>query len=312
SVGLEFDRNKRDLPVKSKGEFLAFLRSHRCLDELLGPDAELLDFRGLLDLKRCARQHFSADRWYLTGMSGFFVEVIGSATSRIYSESNRMIERMIRADLAGDRERLAGLLDTCNTHLRATYEAFNLFLGDYELFGSFELFSSYFGVGLAEYFNAGLNHAMSDLDALARRAEVDPPRFDEGFDAYFEASVLAGLRAATHRLARELYEFLVARGAYFRGNHGRYADSNDWEQRADLLTKIGAPRCPERELAASRRSWEMYVRRLLAVMCSIEQVEFDERAFRARFQGCWRERQTLAELLDVMKRASDFQMAGGT
>ena len=46
SLGVTFDRRLQPLRIRNGAELEAFLRRHRCLDELLGPDAEVLDFLG--------------------------------------------------------------------------------------------------------------------------------------------------------------------------------------------------------------------------------------------------------------------------
>ena len=110
SIGVEFNRRELHLPLQDRDRFVAFLRNHRALADILEP-AELLDFSAYVELPRCARRFFSTDRWFLAGMSGFFVDVMGSNTSRVYSEVNRFIGEIIRADQAGDEERFRRRID---------------------------------------------------------------------------------------------------------------------------------------------------------------------------------------------------------
>lgn len=303
SLGVEYNRDKTPLPVTTREAFIAFARSHRALDELLGPDLEVLDFMGWPNLPRCASQHFSADRWYLTGMSGFFADVMGSGTSRVYAECNRLIGALIASDRAGDQALHARQLHGFNNHMRASYESFLRFLQHYEWFGSFDLFSNYFGAGLATYFNATLPNNMADIADTIAAASTGDLRFPEDFPRFFEERVLSGLRNATHRLAGEFYEFLERTDRYFQHNAGHYSDSLDWEARPDILEKLHRPRDRAAERATDRATWRQYVHRLLGVMCEIEGLDLDEEVFDASFQPCWSAGQRLAELLDAQRGA---------
>lgn len=306
SVGVEYNRDRTPLPVQTRDELMAFLRSHRCLDELLGPDAEVLDFMGWINLPRCARQHFSRDRWYLAGMSGFFVDVLGSGTSRIYSECNRLIGELIRTDRAGDTDLLERELDFFNLHMRASYEAFLKFLHHYDWFGSFDLFSTYFGAGLAIYFNSALPHNISDLSDTIQAARASTLRLDRDFDHFFQTRVLSGPRAATERLAGEAHALLRRSGAYYAGNQGRFSDSLDWEARPDIADKISLPRDRAAEVAADLRTWRMFVRRLLEALCRAENIPFSEACFDATLKPSWTSGQRLEELLEAQRAESQL------
>lgn len=305
SLGVEYNREHTTLPVQTRDELIAFARQHRALDELLGPDLEVLDFMAWPNLPRCASQHFSADRWFLTGMSGFFADVMGSGTSRIYAECNRLIGELIRTDRAGEAALHARQLHGFNNHMRASYESFLRFLRHYEWFGSFDLFSNYFGAGLATYFNATLPNNMADLAETIKSASMGDLNFPEDFPRFFEERVLTGLRNATHRLAGEFYAFLEQTGSYYRHNAGQYHDSLEWEARPDILDKLNLPRDRAAERASDRATWRQYVSRLLTVMCEVEGLDFDEELFDRSFQPCWSANQSLGELLAAQRGAGD-------
>ena len=306
SLGIEFDPDKHDLPVRSQDEFLAFTRTHKCLDELLGDSCEVLDFKALTYLPRCAKQHFSRDRWFLTGMSGWFAEVIGSGTSRVYSENNRIVGELIKSDRAGDTQLLERQIEYFNRYMSNTFRAFqnNLSL-QYHLFGSFDIFSNYFGIGLALYFNRGLPNCITDLQVPLDKAAHCSQWPSETPEETYRRVVLDSPRTATCRLANEFCEFLQAKGAYHANNRGMYADSLFWEERPDITPKTYRPRCAHTELQVDRRSYEFFFRRLLRRMCELEGVPFDEDSFVRHYKVCWLEKQTLGEMLAIMAAPSD-------
>ncbi|MCG8424231.1 MAG: TauD/TfdA family dioxygenase [Proteobacteria bacterium] len=300
SIGVEFNREVSDLPVRGRADFLSFLRSHTCLAEIVGDGAEMLDFCGYVDLPRRARQLFSPDRWALAGMAGFFADVMGSGTSRIYSEVNRMIGRLIETDRAGDQARLHREAAYFNAHVRTTHRGFLRFLSDYELYGSFDVFSPYFSAGLAIYFNTHLPSDMADLASVFRAADELGGLPEAELENRLNGKLEDSLRSATYRLAAEFRARLDSAGAYYDGNRGRYRDSLPWENRPDIAAKWHKPRSLEAERAADRLTYETYVKTLVERLCEIEGREFDEDSFRRVFEPCWTSRQTLREVLDKM------------
>ena len=100
SIGVTYDRRIAPVRIRNGGEFEGFLRQHKALDELLGTQAKVLDFLGLKHIVRGVKQYFSTDRWYLTGMSGLFVDPLFSANSGFIAVNNRFIMSLIEADRA--------------------------------------------------------------------------------------------------------------------------------------------------------------------------------------------------------------------
>lgn len=303
SIGIEFNRDQHNIPIESKKDLVDFMLSHRCLAEVLGDNYEVLDFIGFAELPRGARQSFSTDRWYLAGMSGFFADVMGSGTSRVYSEINRLIGELIRTDRSGDRQKLERQTAFFNAYARATFSSFRQYLSNYNWYGSYDLFSNFFGVGLAIYFNTNLPNCKTDLMSVIKDAEMMGGMSSEELDALFVKKLDSGTRSATHRLGAEFFEFLERTGSYYDANRGQFSDSLFWEDRPDISEKLERPRDSELEKMADQKTYEFYFRRLLTRMCEVSKIPFNEERFRAHFQPAWDSRQTLGQLLEAMRGA---------
>lgn len=301
SIGVELDKTKIDSKLTNAKEFEEFLRQHKCLDELLGDKAEFLDFYALGKLPRCAKQHFSTDRWFLTGMSGLFVDIMGSGTSRIYSEFNRMIGKMIETDIKGDHELLASQAKHFNLYVSSLYEIHFRNLSNYDLFGTFDLWHNYFGAGLSKYFNSQLPNCMTDLQILNNVAEDHKSGCSCSVEEFKKKNIEKGMFTAHIRLAKEFIAFLDERQAYYANNHGQYFDSAFWEERPEIVSKFYKPRNLDTELEVDRRSFYLYCRNLVQRMCELEKIEFNESVFIDAFDNDWDSGQTLSELLEKQK-----------
>lgn len=293
SFGVEARADMGFKPLHDGAEFERFLRSHRALDQLLGPKAERLDFLGLTRLPRCARTRFSADRWFLAGMAGHFVEVLGSGTSRLYTETNRMIGALIRADREGDERRFRARAKHFDLYLRRAYEASIRDLGDYRRQGSYDLWSPYYGSRLASYFNSRLPLATSDLSTLIATADAHGPDCACAFSA---ASLDEGFSAGLRRLADGYRELAEARGVYYAGNEGRFTDLTSWEQRPESLAKIYEPPDAAREEAENRALYRRAAWELSRRAAQHLGAPLTARAFARRFDPDWDSGQRLADL----------------
>ena len=279
SAGVEAKRGEGLPPVRDAAEFERFLRSHRAFDELLGRRARLLDFHGLTRLPRRAARSFSEDRWFLAGMAGHFTEVLGSGTSRIYTEINRMIGSLIAADRRGDERAYRARAKHFDLYLTRAYEATLRDLGDYRRQGSYDLWSAYYAARLASYFNARLPLATSDLSTLVETADRHGPDCACAFDP---ASLERGFSAGLRRLADGYRELADRLGVYHAGNEGLFTDLTSWEQKPSVLAKVHLPPDAAREEAESRAiyrraAWELSRRAAARLGGSLSAAQFARR-----------------------------------
>jgi flavin-dependent dehydrogenase len=298
SVGVEAKRGELP-PIRDGAEFERFLRSHRAFDEILGARARRLDFHGLTRLPRCASTRFSEDRWFVAGMGGHFVEVLGSGTSRIYTEINRMIGSLIRADRAGDERAYRARARHFDLYLTRGYEATLLDLGDYRRQGSYDLWSVYYAARLSSYFNARLPLAAADLSSLVETADRHGPECGCRFDP---ESLQTGFSAGLRRLADGYRELVDRLGAYHAGNADRFTDLTSWEQKPSLMAKIRRGPDPKREEAESRfiyrrAAWELSRNAAERMGVRLSAADFDR-----RFDPDWDSGQTPEELATGIRR----------
>ncbi len=298
SIGVELDRASTDIHISNGEDLTRFLRGHRALAEILGEKSRQLDFQGLTNLPRCARQHFSKDRWFLTGMSGLFIEVLGSGTSRLYTETNRLIGELILTDRSGDGKRLEAQLLHFNLYVRTSYEASLRDLSDYRRLGSFDLWSNYYGVRLASYWNTRFPNNASDLKSLVELADRHGADCGCTWEKARAAIFERGFSAGVNRLTDEFRSRLDEKGVYYAGNSGRFLDSGFWESRPGIAEKCYDGPDPERERAEEVALYRALASRLAGRMAELEGRTFSESAASSRLAD-WDAGQTLAELAQL-------------
>lgn len=297
SIGVTYDRGVHDLDLHGREQFERFLRSHRALDELLGEGAELEDYHRMPHVVRGSRQFFSTDRWFLTGMSGLFVDPLYSSSCVFIALANRLIASMIEADLAGDARRFAARVKHFDAKMRGLFLRQTVDLGDYHRLGSFDAFlnwhTQHYHALLA--FDAPLQHA--DYAPLVEEADAHGPDCACSAETPTASQRFA---IAASRLATEFVAFLDARGAYHARNRGWFAEVTE----RDATRSRASRPLPPAELAdEARTNWEAYVRYYLARPCELDGVVFREPLFRDVFDPDWESGQSLAELFDALRLA---------
>lgn len=222
SIGVVWRHDKAQLELKGQEQFVEFLRGHRCLDELLGPDAEVLDYQGLKGMSRISNQFYSTDRWFLTGMSAAFLDPLFSSGSAFLADANRMIGDLIATDMIGDERAYRNKCIAYNAHSRWWLDNFMLHIsGNYH--GSFDLLRQLFQPLLMDYFgiifpssaahNWGYDPTVDYGDGSLLRAQ--------------KAQMLAdSVNHRAHALKEELADFLKEREGLHANNRGKFFDIN--------------------------------------------------------------------------------------
>ncbi len=302
SIGIEGSVDSTNFKIRNQGQFEEFLRSHKCIDELLGENSEILDFQSMHKLPRCSKQFFSAkDKWFLTGMSGIFVDVMGSGTSRIYSENNRLIEEMIRSDIKKDSKLLESQEKHFNLYMKTLYEVHFRNLSNYDLYGSFDVWPNFFGAGLSGYFNKQLPNCITDLKVLKDIANDHKDGCSCSLEMSIEENLKAGLSTQLVSLSNEFVSFLDERDLYFANNKGQYHDPHFWEERESIASKTYKKRDLDVEKEVDRETYRAFCINVISRMCAIDGIEFDKDVFSRSFKTCWNEKQTLSEMFEAQK-----------
>jgi flavin-dependent dehydrogenase len=299
SLGVTYDRNRAPLRIKNGEEFVKFLRSHKALDELLGDRAEVLDFLGLKHIVRGAKQFFSKDRWYLTGMSGLFVDPLFSVASGYLSINNRLIVSLIQADLAGNKAQLENRLHHFNIIMGNTFRRAADSFSTYHHFGSFDAFVNWQTLRYHTILNYEV--PMQHADHAPMIATIDAHKPDCGC-AVGNWSMSQQLGEVGDRLTKEFVEFAEQRDAYYDRNRGYFHDKTERESTRDRTID---PNFQDGQAEESRIDFEAFFRYFIQRMCDIDGVPFNDEVFRIRFSHDWCSGQTLDDLYREMKTAHD-------
>lgn len=220
SIGVVWHHDKApQIDIKGQDDFIAFMRQHRALDQVLGRRSEVLDYGGMKNMSRMAEQFYSTDRWFLTGMSAAFLDPLFSSGSAFLSDANRMILDLIETDMAGDQEAFANKTVAYNAHSRWWLENFLLHItGNYH--GSYDLMRQLFEPLLMDYFGLILPVSMT------RQWGYEPGKRQDAASlrATKRAMIEQGPAMQVHRINDELAEFLKEREGLFSRNGGQFFD----------------------------------------------------------------------------------------
>ena len=295
SLGVTFDRRLQPLRLRNAAELEAFLRQHRCLDEVLGADAQVLDYLGLSHISRGARQYFSEDRWYLSGMSGLFVDPLFSNMSAVIALSNRMIASLIEADQQGDAVRFQRRRRHFNIAMRNIYLRQRDDYDKYHSFGSFDAFVNWQTLRYHSILNYDIPAQHADHGPMIARVDSHDENCGCAVGSWTESQLLG---MAGDQLTREFTEFVDARDQYYARNAGYFHEKTE---RAETRRKTVQLDFGEAVQWESRLNWESFFRYYLMRMCEMDAVPFDEDCFVCHFQPDWSAGQSLGEVLEAMR-----------
>lgn len=299
SLGVTFDADRVDLQLRDGEEFLAFLRSHRALDQLLGTDATVCDFQGAKRMVQGARQFFSEDRWYLCGMAGAFVDPLFSSSSALLALGNRFICELIQADRAGDESLLGARLKHFNLILRNIFLRQVSSFARYHAFGSFDAFVNWKSLRYHTILNVELPLQRADFVPLLDMIDEHGHDCDCGEGRW---TTTQALDEAGDRLTDEFVAYVDERDAYHARNHGYFHELTELPDLRLRSVQGGLGDAAQRQ---NLQNWEAFVRYFVARMCSLENIPFCEATFREEFERDWNAGQSLAELIGAMRRVAE-------
>ncbi len=220
SIGVVWRHDMVELDIKGEEDFLAFLNQHRAMREIIGEHGKLIDYHGLKNMARVADQFFSADRWFLVGMSAGFMDPLLSSGSAIIADQNRMVVDLIETDMAGDRQAMANKATCYNVYARWWLDYFLLHISN-NYHGSYDLHRLQFEPLLMDYFGVVFP------TSVAQRWGYDPQvDYGDGMALKQQKHEMVEQSALkrVHRMAHELAQFLQDHGGVFKHNAGRFWD----------------------------------------------------------------------------------------
>jgi flavin-dependent dehydrogenase len=176
SVGVVMERSLFRDAYRTRDGFLAFLRTHRAMVELL-ERAEMIDVTSFGQLAYgCSRAVDARERWALTGEAAAFSDPLYSPGGDFIALMNDWVTDLVRRDLGGESAgSLAERADLYDRLFALRHRATLLLHEDqYDLLGSFEVFSSKWDFDQSSYLNLWVEPYMLDmhLDLATVRNDV--------------------------------------------------------------------------------------------------------------------------------------------
>ncbi|QQO57204.1 MAG: hypothetical protein N838_31500 [Thiohalocapsa sp. PB-PSB1] len=216
SIGVTMKTDMTNLDIKDGHAFIQFLHTHQCMRQLITPHTEIQGFHRMKRLARRAKQTYSTQRWFLTGMAAAFMDPLLSPGSAFLSDTNRMIGDLIATDRAGRSTEYADKVIAYNNYSRFWFESFLLHVrGNYH--GIYDLHRVHFQALLMHCFGIILPTSMSE------QWGYDPGMTGITADqAWQETSRILDHSAikGIHNIQEQLHRYLRERDC----EHGRNSD----------------------------------------------------------------------------------------
>lgn len=271
SIGVTARHDMTDVEIKGEEEFVEFLRTHKCMRQLL-EHAELADYHQMKNMSRRADRFFSEDRWFLTGIAAAFLDPLLSPGSAWLADANRMIGDLIATDMAGDekayRTQVKALniyanfwLDNFFLHIKGHYHA----CYDRQRVYFEQLLMQWFGIILPTSMTEswGYTPGMTDDDIAALEAKTK---------MMMEQNSIVKI----DHLIEEFQAFLKARNLEYANNRGQWFDIEIGDQNMRNTRTRGAHLCPENIMEIERKMVVVTIKHALRRMAQIENVSYDE------------------------------------
>jgi flavin-dependent dehydrogenase len=220
SIGVVWRHDMVDIQIKNGEEFVAFIKGHRALGDILGDQYVVEDFHGHKNLARVSEQFYSTDRWFLTGMSAAFLDPLFSSSSAFLSDTNRMIVDLIETDMAGDKEALRNKVVCYNIHSHWWLENLMVHIkGNYR--GSYDLMRQLFEPLLIDYFGLILPFSMA-----RNWSYVPGVDYGDGTELRKQKRMMIEQASAQKvlKIADEVAKFLEEHEGLMCNNVGHYSD----------------------------------------------------------------------------------------
>lgn len=274
SIGVTCRTDMADVRIDDAGAFVDFLKTHRCMRQLLREETELLDFNRLYGISRQATRVFSEDRWFMTGMSSAILDPILSPGSALLADHNRMIGDLIRTDMSGDERAFRNKVKAYNTYSKVWLENFfGHIKGHYH--DCYDRQRANFETLLMQWFGIVLPLSM------AEQWGYDPNMRDEEFDMLEEKCMRMLEDSAIHKVdvvVEELHEYLKERGLQYRNNRGQFYDIEIGDNAMYNTRTCGRHLSPTAIGSIEHNMLRVALKRALQRMAEIEDVRCDEPA----------------------------------
>lgn len=302
SIGVETDKRLEPRKCKNADELVAWIKEHRWGKDILGADYKVLDFMAFGTTARKAKQYYSEDRWFLTGMSGLVIDALYSTTGINTAYSNRLIGELIKTDRSGDAARFRRQLQHFNIFMRMRYEYFLKGISNYDRQGSFEVMTGMRQAFQSTYHNSRVPEGCEDLRTLIETADAHAGGCECSLDKELHMLETTSLVTVIRRIATEFTAFLDKTGNYYTMNKDGFAEATE---RESLNSKyFEQPRNLQKEAEENKITYEAAFRHFLKGMARYTNTSWNEQAFDKWFNRDFgMSQQTLEAGLALMRDA---------
>jgi FADH2 O2-dependent halogenase len=270
SIGLVTKNDECDIKIKSEQEFLDFLRTHKCMEELLPvKTAKILDYTQMKNLSRRVSVPYSQDRWFLTGMSAAFLDPLLSPGSAYLADSNRMIGDMIKADMQGDEEAYGVMVPVFNRFSQFWLDNFFMHIkGLYH--PCYDRQKVYFTSMLMQWFGVILPSSMvKNWGYTPGMTMADLPEFYQKMDYLSANNVIHKI----DKIAHEFEDVLKSRGLEFSRNEGEFFDVEIDDQFMENTRTMGSTLTMESIMRIEQKMLEVTYYRILQRLSELDDIQ---------------------------------------
>lgn len=299
SIGVTVRTDMSPVKINNEQEFIEFLKTHRCMRQLLGEKSESIDFHRLRGISRQATQSFSPDRWFLTGMASAVLDPILSPGSALLADNNRMIGDLIATDLAGEEKAFCNKVKAYNVFNKVWLENFFLHIkGHYH--DCFDRQRANFETLLMQWFGIILPISMTESWGY------DPSMSDEEFDMLEQKAEMMLKDSCIHRVehvVQELQTLLEEKGMAYANNRGQFYDIEIDSRFMTNTRTMGQTLCPAGIAEIENEMLRVGLTRSLQRLAEIDNVSCADETFSEIAQTAMEESLTLRQSFDLLKAA---------
>ena len=220
SIGLTVRTDMADVQIKSQEDFLKFLKTHKCMRQLLHQGCEVIDFQKMANISRQSEQSFSNQRWFMTGMSAAILDPILSPGSALLADHNRMIGDLIEADMNSEKTVFENKIKAYNAYSKMWQKNFFLHIkGHYH--DCYDRQRAIFETLLIQWFGVVLPISMSQSWGY------DPNMSDEEFDQLEQKNDEMMANSVIHKVEtviEQLHHYLREKKLEYVNNKGQFYD----------------------------------------------------------------------------------------
>lgn len=269
SIGLTVKTDMAEITIANQDEFIAFLRTHECMRQLITEQSELVDFKKMLNISRQSQYAFSASRWFLTGMSVAILDPMLSPGSALLADHNRMIGDLIETDMKGEGRVFENKVKAYNAYSKMWQENFFLHIkGHYH--DCFDRQRAFFETLLMQWFGIVLPISMVE------NWGYDPTMSDEDFDMMDQKVDKMLAESCIHKLdtiIEDFHHYLKERGVEYANNRGQFYDIEIGDEEMYNTRTMGRHLSPDNISQIEAKMVKIGLTRCLTRMAELEDID---------------------------------------